>query len=189
MRKMAQLLEASRLPDELELIPGELPDTLDPEDARQWTTVYRELVTFAERTLARLTSQQAESAGRSQASGDAAAMEGHLHRLRSRLEFWERRLWQLAGLDLDVAGRSLTYGRRRLPLTRREIELLAFLARRPGRFYSATQLITLAWGTPELSAEQLRTYIVRLRRRLSTAGAPCRVVSEPRRGYGLVFTL
>ena len=74
---------------------------------------------------------------------------------------------------------------------RRQLRRLgdSFLARRPGRFYSATQLITLAWGTPELSAEQLRTYIVRLRRRLSTAGAPCRVVSEPRRGYGLVFTL
>jgi hypothetical protein len=50
------------------------------------------------------------------------------------------------------------------------------------------QLVNLAWGAPELSAEQLRTYVVRLRRHLATTGLPARLVSEPRRGYGLVFT-
>jgi DNA-binding response OmpR family regulator len=189
MVAVAQPMAERRLPDELELIPGELPDTSDPEDARQWTTVYRELVTFAERTLARLRSQETTPTElRAGTESDAAAMERHLDRLRSRLEFWEQRLWDLAGLDVDIAGRSVAYGRRRLHLTGREIQLLAFLARRPGRFYPASQLVALAWGTPELSSEQLRTYIVRLRRRLSAAGAPCRVVSEPRRGYGLVFT-
>jgi hypothetical protein len=187
MRTMAQLLEASLPSDELELIPGELPDTSDPQDARQWVTVYGELVSFAERTLAR--PKVGETVGASQAAvaADRQAMERHLQRLRSRLEFWERRLWALAGLEVDVAGRWVAYGRQRLQLTGREIQLLAFLARRPGRFYPATQLVALAWGTPGLSAEQLRTYVVRLRRRLSAAGAPCRLVSEPRRGYGLVF--
>jgi DNA-binding response OmpR family regulator len=183
---MAQLLEPRRLTDELELIPGELPDTSDPDDARQWINVYRELVAFAERTLARL--KEHPPADRLGAEADRKAMERHLQRLRSRLEFWERRLWELAGLDLDLDRRSLTYGAQRLHLTGREIELLAFLARRPGHFYTANQLIVLAWGTPELSPEQLRTYIVRLRRRLESGGVPCRLVSEPRRGYGLVFT-
>ena len=41
-------------PSDLYLIAGEQPDTDDPEDARQWVTIYRELVTFAERTLSRL---------------------------------------------------------------------------------------------------------------------------------------
>jgi DNA-binding response OmpR family regulator len=183
---MAQLLDSRRLADELELIPGELPDTSDPDDARQWINVYRELVAFAERTLGRL--KENPLADRFHAEADEQALEGHLLRLRSRLEFWERRLWELAGLDLDIQGRSLGYGGRRLHLTGREVELLAFLARRPGHYYTATQLIVLAWGAPELSAEQLRTYIVRLRRRLESAGVPCRLVSEPRRGYGLVFT-
>jgi DNA-binding response OmpR family regulator len=115
-------------------------------------------------------------------------MEGHLRRLQSRLEFWERRLWELAGLDLDIRRRVLTYAGQRLTLTRREAELLSFLARRPGEFFPAAQLVSLAWGAPELSAEQLRTYVVRLRRHLATTGVPARLVSEPRRGYGLVFT-
>ena len=40
--------------DELYLIQGEMPETRDVEDARQWVTIYRELATFAERTLNRL---------------------------------------------------------------------------------------------------------------------------------------
>ena len=115
-------------------------------------------------------------------------MEGHLKRLQSRLEFWEHRFWELAGLDLDVRRRTLSHGGHRVRLTRRETELLAFLAERPGQYYQAPQLVSLAWGAPELSAEQLRTYIVRLRRHLASASVSARLVSEPRRGYGLVFT-
>jgi DNA-binding response OmpR family regulator len=169
---------------ELYLIQGEMPDTRDLDDARQWVTIYRELVTFADRTLNRLR----RDAGNSDTDGDERGMEGHLRRLQSRLEFWERRLWELAGLDLDIRRRVLTYAGRRLTLTRREAELLTFLARRPGQFFPAAQLVNLAWAAPELSSEQLRTYVVRLRRHLATTGVPARLVSEPRRGYGLVFT-
>jgi DNA-binding response OmpR family regulator len=114
--------------------------------------------------------------------------ETQLRRLQSRLDFWVRRLWELAGLDLDVRRWVLSYAAQRLTLTRREAELLGFLARRPGQFYSATQLVSLAWAAPDLSPEQLRTYVVRLRRHLAATGVPARLVSEPRRGYGLVFT-
>jgi len=165
---------------DLYLLPGEVPETRDREDARQWVSIYRELVTFSERTLTRLRNGGSDA--------DERVIETHLRRLRSRLEFWERRLWDLAGLDLDVRRRVLSYAGQRLTLTRREAELLAFLARRPGQFYSASQLVSLAWAAPELSAEQLRTYVVRLRRHLATSGVPARLVSEPRRGYGLVFT-
>ncbi|HEX3629293.1 MAG TPA: winged helix-turn-helix domain-containing protein, partial [Candidatus Dormibacteraeota bacterium] len=97
-------------------------------------------------------------------------------------------LWQISGLDLDTRRRILSHGGQRLRLTRRETELLAFLAERPGQFYAASQLVNQAWHAPELSEEQLRTYIVRLRRHLATARVPVRLVSEPRRGYGLVFS-
>jgi DNA-binding response OmpR family regulator len=170
---------------ELYLIQGEVPDTHDLDDARQWVTIYRELVTFADRTLNRV---RREGGGNVATDADERWMEGHLRRLQSRLDFWERRLWELAGLDLDVRRRVLSYAGKRLGLTRREAELLAYLAGRPGQFFSATQLVTLAWGAPGLSAEQLRTYVVRLRRHLATTGVPARLVSEPRRGYGLMFT-
>jgi len=165
---------------DLYLLPGEVAETRDLEDARQWVSIYRELVTFSERTLTRLRNGGGDT--------DERVMEAHLRRLHSRLEFWERRLWDLAGLDLDVRRRVLSYAGQRITLTRREAELLAFLARRPGQFYSASQLVGLAWAAPELSSEQLRTYVVRLRRHLATSGVPARLVSEPRRGYGLVFT-
>jgi DNA-binding response OmpR family regulator len=183
----ATVSEAS--PSDLYLIPGEVSDTHDVEDARQWVTIYRELVTFAERTLSRLADRRGLSGlAASGSDADARALEGHLRRLKGRLDFWERRLWELAGLDLDIRSRVLTNGGRSVMLTRREAELLGFLAQRPGQFFSAPQLVALAWSSAELSPEQLRTYVVRLRRHLATAQAPARLVSEPRRGYGLVFT-
>jgi hypothetical protein len=177
---MARLSISSDPVADLYLLPGEMPETRDLEDARQWVSIYRELVSFSERTLNRVRNGGGDA--------DERVMESHLRRLQSRLEFWERRLWDLAGLDLDVRRRVLSYGGQRLTLTRREAELLAFLARRPGQFYSAAQLVSLAWAAPELSPEQLRTYVVRLRRHLATTRVPARLVSEPRRGYGLVFT-
>lgn len=186
---MARASIPTEAPSDLYLIPGEAPDTNDVEDARQWITIYRELVTFSERALGRMRRETAATGSVSRrADADERWMEGHRHRLLSRLDFWEHRLWDLAGLDLDVRRRVLAYAGRRFALTRRETELLAFLARRPGRFYSATQLVNLAWGAPELSTEQLRTYVVRLRRQLATAGVPCRILSETRRGYRLMFT-
>src|SRR5712692_9313930 len=182
---MARASMPSEPTTELYLIQGEVPDTRDLDDARQWVTIYRELVTFADRTLNRLR-QEAGGNGATERSraGDADQrwMEDHLRRLQSRLDFWERRLWELAGLDLDVRRRVLSYAGRQLSLTRREAELLAFLARRPGQFFSAAQLVGLAWGAPELSAEQLRTYVVRLRRHLASTAVPARLVSEPHRG-------
>ena len=172
------------------LIPGEMPESEDPEDARQWVTIYRELVAFAERSLIRLRSEAANGHALGSRHGDADVrwMEAHLSRLRGRVEFWEHRFWRLAGLDLDIRRRVLSHGGRRLRLTRRETELLSFLAQRPGQFYGAAQLVNQAWHSPELSEEQLRTYVVRLRRHLATAQVPARLVSEPRRGYGLVFS-
>jgi len=187
---MARASTPSQPVSELYLIQGEVPDTRDLDDARQWVTIYRELVTFADRTLSRLRREGGGNNGNGVKARDADArgMEGHVRRLQARLDFWERRLWDLAGLDLDVRRRVLTYGGRRLTLTRREVELLAFLARRPGQFFPAAQLVNLAWAAPDLSPEQLRTYVVRLRRHLATSGVPAQLVSEPRRGYGLVFT-
>ncbi|TMF11356.1 MAG: winged helix-turn-helix transcriptional regulator [Chloroflexi bacterium] len=188
---MARVNTPSQPVTELYLIQGEQPDTRDLDDARQWVTIYRELVTFADRTLSRLRREKGanlEADGSNASDADERGMEGHLRRLQSRLDFWERRLWELAGLDLDVRRRVLNYAGQRLTLTRREAELLAFLARRPGQFFPAAQLVSLAWASPELSAEQLRTYVVRLRRHLASTGVPARLVSEPRRGYGLVFT-
>src|SRR5260370_3580393 len=83
---MAQVSMASPSMTELYLIQGEVPETRDLDDARQWVTIYRELVTFADRTLNRL---RREAGGnveteRSQASDtDARWIEGHLRRFQA----------------------------------------------------------------------------------------------------------
>src|SRR5213592_2727883 len=99
---------------ELYLIQGEQPDTRDVEDARQWVTIYRELASFAERTLNRLRSGEDNHQAVALISRDAdeRSMEAHFRRLQSRLDFWEHRLWELAGLDLDVRRRLRSEERR-----------------------------------------------------------------------------
>src|ERR1700730_12423295 len=89
---MARVSMPTQPMTELYLIQGEVPDTRDLDDARQWVTIYRELVTFADRTLNRL---RREAGGNTDtdrlaaSDADARGMEGHLRRLQSRLPVWE----------------------------------------------------------------------------------------------------
>src|SRR2546428_6729076 len=93
---------------ELYLIQGEVPDTRDLDDARQWVTIYRELVTFADRTLSRLRREKSgnmEADGANASDADERGMEGHLRRLQSRLDFLGRRAWGGGRPRLHVCGR------------------------------------------------------------------------------------
>ena len=54
-------------------------------------------------------------------------------------------------------------------------------------YTSAEQLLSEAWHDAELPQETVRTYIVRLRRKLAGLGAPVQVANVSRRGYSLVF--
>ena len=80
------------------LLDGEYPATVDLGDARHWHQVYSELVRFTEDALS--LSRQSQAA---LVSGAAAEVEADLEliarqrdRLRSRLEFWEQKLRELA---------------------------------------------------------------------------------------------
>jgi hypothetical protein len=58
------------------LLPGEVADTDDPEDAEHWTSVYQELMAFLV---------------------DSDTAEDTLGRFRSRFDHWRRRLDELGG--------------------------------------------------------------------------------------------
>src|SRR5947208_16098731 len=76
---MARVNTPSQPMTELYLIQGEMPDTRDLDDARQWVTIYRELVTFADRTLSRLRREKAgnmEADGSNASDADERGMEG-----------------------------------------------------------------------------------------------------------------
>lgn len=169
---------------EPELIAGEPRDSTFAEDARQWITVYTELVSFSRRSLDR---QGALAAGEADGPNERRE-QAHLRRLISRLGFWRLRLRDLVGIEIDEQQRTLSYRGMTVGLTRREVQLLRFLSEHPGKTFTATQLILHAWHAPDLSEEELRTYIVRLRRWIVTLGLPCTLATEPRRGYRLRLT-
>ena len=58
------------------------------------------------------------------------------------------------GLELNINAGEVRLGGRLLDLTRREFDLLAFLARHPGRVYSRQALLDRVWGEDFLGGER-----------------------------------
>src|SRR5438132_3639790 len=117
--------------------------------------------------------------------GDAAsAFRRNLTFVDDRLTLWRDRHQTLAGVTIDRKDHSLTYAGRYLKLTRREADLLDFLVRHPGRPFTTRQLTVLAWQNSRLSDAQVRTYMMRLRRRLREVGLGDLISIIRNRGYG-----
>lgn len=98
-------------------------------------------------------------------------------------------LARLAGDELDVAegglldirARALRLGSRRVPLTRREFELLGFLIARAGASVSRDELLDELWGrAAEASSNVVDALVAGLRRKLGDRAA----VLETVRGHG-----
>ena len=158
---------------ELPQIVGEDLATERAAEAARWVRIYAELVALHEDRLA-------------EARGPAAAeLEVVLDQVRSRLDEWRQRHLALAGMDFDPYARLLNVAGRVIPLTRREAQLLDFMLERPGQFFTSEVLIRDAWEDQRLAPEQVRTYIVRLRRKLEESQAPARLANKPRLGYAL----
>lgn len=172
------------------LLEGEDPQTGFPQDARHWIAVYREMITFNEELLSRirtLMSGLPAEARRDVIDNDVATLESQLERYGRRLEFWYARQWQLEGLAIDEASRTVTHRERSVHLTRREYQLLLLLLSRSPSFLTPNQLLVQAWHDARLPEETLRTYIGRIRGKLLSLGVAAEVQNRPRRGYALVF--
>lgn len=94
-------------------------------------------------------------------------MDELLARLRALL----RRGPRLATLDvgplhLDLARRNAFARGRLLPLTDRELDLLAFLARRAGRPVSRGELVEAVWESDEVVPNVVEVHVSRLRDKL-----------------------
>jgi DNA-binding response OmpR family regulator len=123
----------------------------------------------------------------SRLNGDAQSapdFQRNLTFVDDRLALWRDRHRALAGVTIDRQDHSLTFGGRYLKLTRREGELLDFLIRHPGRHFTTRQLTVLAWQNSRLSDAQVRTYMMRLRRRLREVGLEHLIIILRNRGYG-----
>ena len=88
-------------------------------------------------------------------------------------------------LTISTAAREATYRGKRLALTPREFELLAFLARNPGRVLSREELLRKVWGYDYVG--ETRTVDVHVRRLRAKLGAKQNVIETVTgAGYKLV---
>ena len=170
------------------LIDGEDPGTMRAADARRWIEIYSRLLEFKEELLERVQTKTGTRSGKwEELQVDERVVLTELARLRTRLSFWRHRHAELAPVDLDEHSGIIGPDGEAIPLTGREAQLLRFLLQNPGRYYDTRTLAAKAWNDPSLASEQVRTYVVRLRRRLEEAQVSCDIQSERRRGYALVF--
>lgn len=171
----------------LALLTGEDPTTRWAADAREWLSIYRRLLAFNEQLRERLGQELTQQNGNG--SADLARLESELARLRERVAFWENRYRELsAAIDIDEE-QGILYGAAiPLRLSLRERQLLLWLLHHPDRYFTPASLAGQAWNEPALSAEQVRSYVVRLRRLLERAGANCRIESRRGHGYRLALT-
>ena len=93
---------------------------------------------------------------------------------------------ELGGLVFDAEKRVVQRGETQVRFTKREWEVLAFFLASPNQYFRAEEILAQTWGT-DSSAEQLRTYITRMRQKLSPFQAWCKLVTEKGRGYCLVL--
>jgi DNA-binding response OmpR family regulator len=172
------------------LLEGENPATTYNQDARHWIAVYRQMIAFKDRLLGRMRSRVdalPPAARQDVIDNDVRVLELQLNRYQRRIDFWYARQWELEGLFIDESTRTIEYREQSIHLTKREYQLFARLAERSPGYTSAEQLLSEAWHDAELPQETVRTYIVRLRRKLAGLGAPVKVANVSRRGYSLVF--
>jgi DNA-binding response OmpR family regulator len=161
-------------PTVLAELPGEDLEPHTVDEVASWIAIYQELVNVLKMVLAR----GPESERTEELRTDLRWIEGRLSR-------WRARHSELAGLLIDSTDHSVTFSGRKAYLTHREAGLLSFLVEHPNRPFSCRQIAASAWNNPRLSDAQVRTYVMRLRRRLAELGLPQAIVVVGRRGYEL----
>jgi two-component system response regulator ResD len=93
---------------------------------------------------------------------------------------------EMGGLVFDAKLRTVASDKANVSLTKREWQLLSFFLANPNQLFAAEDIALPAWG-PDASIEQFRTYVARLRTKLSPFDGVCEVVNEKGKGYRLVL--
>jgi two-component system KDP operon response regulator KdpE len=105
-----------------------------------------------------------------------ARVRAVLARSASRLE-GEVSQVQSGDLSIDLKKREVLLGGERIPLTRTEFRLLAYLARRAGEAVSQDELVAEIWGSDsKRGGSALRRYVWLLRRKLEADPANPRLI-------------
>jgi DNA-binding response OmpR family regulator len=162
------------------LIDGEEWATTRQDDAAHWLSVYDQMVALHEHMLRQLSDAPADLVG-----DRRALIEGSLARLSGRRQYWHECCLNLADVVYDASLHKLTVGDRSAVFIMREAQLLELFIQNPNRAFSSRQLIQQAWHDEDLSEEQIRTYVVRIRHKLNSLNLRGELKSISRRGYAL----
>ena len=170
-------------------LEGEDIKTTHWEDARHWMSVYADLLRFKVGLLERVQRElpKLKPVAREAASEDLVIIEQQMLGYQARLDLWYERVWELHGLWLDPDGRMIRHQGREASLTKREFQLLQFLLDHPHRFFTVSQIAGFAWSDSALLPEEVRNYVLRVRKILVRLDIPCDLVNRPGRGYSLTF--
>jgi hypothetical protein len=177
------------LDEESQALEGEDIKTTHWEDAHHWMSTYADLLGFKRRILDRVTRDlvKLEPTAQKAVKADIALIESQMAGYEKRFEIWSLRIRDLHGPWLDPASRTIRYRDRDAALTQREFQLLHLLLDHPGRYFSVDQILIDAWIESDLSPEEVRNYVQRLRKILSDLEIPCELVNRPGRGYSVEF--
>jgi two-component system OmpR family response regulator len=93
--------------------------------------------------------------------------------------------YDVCGLLVDEANRTVNRDGVDVPLTKKEFDLLTVLARDAGRVFSKTQLLSLVWGFDGYQNNLVEVHISALRRKLESHGG--RLI-HTERGEGYVLS-
>jgi two-component system OmpR family response regulator len=93
--------------------------------------------------------------------------------------------YDVCGLLVDEANRTVNRDGVDVPLTKKEFDLLTVLARDAGRVFSKTQLLSLVWGFDGYQNNLVEVHISALRRKLEALGG--RLI-HTERGEGYVLS-
>ncbi len=162
------------VPERLTQLPGEDLETPAVSEVASWITIYEELAAVLQSVLNRPADER-----------HAQELRSNLDWIEDRLRRWRLRHAELSGIQVDAASRTVTYAGITAQLTRRETDLLGYLTAHPDRPFSPKQLAVGAWNNPRLSDAQVRTYMMRLRRKLVALGVGNVIRVVKRRGYQL----
>jgi two-component system, OmpR family, KDP operon response regulator KdpE len=100
----------------------------------------------------------------------------------------EKTEFDLGGLTLNLAARTVSVDNAQVKLTRKEFDVLALLARHAGRLVSHRQLLEAVWGKAHLDdTHYLRIAIGHIRDKIGDdAASPRYIITEPGVGYRLI---
>lgn len=104
------------------------------------------------------------------------------HRMQER---GETPVLRLGGIEVDIPRHRVTRDGAEVKLTPKEFDLVAFLARHPGKVLTHRHILRDVWGPAhEHDTQYLRVYVGQLRTKLEADPAnPVLIVTEPGIGY------